>query len=1320
LNSKDVNVAENTCDFTVLPAWARVGAIIVLKTASQIHRAEITSISGTTASFVPKSPFTGTAQAAINWFELFRIKGDPAISESKTATEIVSDVAALHFSEKLLEIPLTRLVTRGFTVSGIKELGQIELGNSTIETLCTKLLDNGILQLYGFYLDQDLPASDARSFSSSATDVHSFLSNIAERWTDADQKCWFQVNEAGVIKFNLEPAQTTSYSLLLKYPNRNLASITRELKTPVNHLIPLCAVHPRIIWREITFGVGEWTDAANVTHKMCNAYWFMPPAEERVSFRIGDTLKIFRFELTGTIISISRWFDGERVKSTLELRFSVSDFAQLDVPPRKASLRFQAGEFSNKEFETTYRYKESDGTFTYLYLDVEEEIPDDLLNTDAYVEFGPPIDSVVMGVYVPDVKDGIKIYGIDNSSSSDYSIVYAAANLRYTLADGTNVTLFDEGLVGGTLRIDQINETLAANVGSNKAAYEGDYKIIYAKSYVAGQFDSLQIIGHYIRGEVFEFYIRPRINAPDLKISYIVSPTAIYLADQVGFASLIIQPVYKLDFKSTDADQWKFFLASAVAANTIRLRMTRESRNLDLADFAYIHQIRAIDNPFAYVEDSTQVGGHLIIADPDYADERRRILDSFSSMFTQVGEGAGDSGTGNWSEGSDVLTDSTKNWRPGQFTGFDLQVDSDVYLIKDNDSTNIYIEGTFKTSGSNAAYLISLPSGREYYEFIINEVSPPGGIEANLLGNGSGLVNWIAVTKIVPLPIWAYRPEHMPFSMTEAQFRPKFPTAYGGENLYGTYGADWSNELAEEVKAGTRTGTLMQWRIFSASRNKLFLEWTDTLDAFKAYTVFEEGDYVAVSSWTVGAMSIRSANFLKLFRLKSIRKSGANFITFEVDPAFDELPAPGDYVIKASLQEKSSINSYGEFLKTVKFENLADPLLVRREVHRALKRLSQPEVSYSIDVADLWLTDGDQLNDFSLGGRCRIVDAELDLDVTGLLIVEKEVDLISPVAPRITVANVPPRLFSELAEMRLRQLELSRRVERLFLSRAAEKCVFWDSKLQRCLKISTGTPGLFCYTKAAAGDGCFRADGLPITKADCPFVTYALKAGEFGSLDGRTRILQTGEIAFLKVHYSTKMDANGWRIQDDLSFVGPDEGCDLFVERVWLNKIRVMDADNPGYEGDFVNTEIRVRTENGLVTTSYPSNFEEGTAGTFTNDDAAYAVTIDGTTYDDYAEVSMTADEDELLGWWVFRKDASGNLAEAKPIVYNSATDASGLVKIYVPDNWSTTGSYNWLVGLPADHLPFGKGFIIELKVPSGANYDIYVQWQAEGWIYES
>jgi len=171
---------------------------------------------------------------------------------------------------------------------------------------------------------------------------------------------------------------------------------------------------------------------------------------------------------------------------------------------------------------------------------------------------------------------------------------------------------------------------------------------------------------------------------------------------------------------------------------------------------------------------------------------------------------------------------------------------------------------------------------------------------------------------------------------------------------------------------------------------------------------------------------------------------------------------------------------------------------VRNEVHRTLKRLAEPEVVYSIDTANLWLADGDQLSDFSLGGRARIVDTELDLDFTGLLLVEKELDLSMPEVPRISVANVPPRLVDELVEMRLRQREFALKLANLGIQKAAEKCVFWDSKLSRCFKSVTGTPALFCYSKLAAGDGSFRADGLPITRADCPYVTYALRRGEYG------------------------------------------------------------------------------------------------------------------------------------------------------------------------------------------------------------------------------
>lgn len=1289
-SSEEAVITNGDLIFTEIPSWCVEGEELLVRSSTKSKVVEVISRSGTTVDVLPSLVgfSTDTVLVSRNHIRSFSIS---SVSETRETTEVMITVTALGREEELRRIPL--LLVGGLGIIQAGDVGSLDLGTTTIDG-ALEILDEPLLEANGFWLNNAIAISEPREVSSSATDTWSYLVDIANLWSTEITPISVYVTEAGKIMIT---TAGTSDTFTLRFPRFNLASLSRNLDYSQlsNNLIVYHLVDSK--------PVSDQVQAKNADDNR-----FTPSDSIRLRLRPGDLVTISDEKVSAICDGVLE-SNGKTVvflKVPVGSADRILDSVVMVTFPDLVSLSDQTWKVKIKK--TSLYYAGTDPSYDYLNFTISGYPFASIDLEGETVDIIPvPVQSSLTDQHP---STGNELWVLSVRDYDDYSAVDVAFHY------GLNVP--PHFFVGKTLSIVSFPDSAAANIRGDKVVIGADRYYDTGWAYSVSRW-------------YYTLYV-----TPPFPVEYNTSKRA-----DVTFGRGIVSGkwIQSVELSSSDEDGWEFYLAH-FSSDYLRFRIFRRQVSTPEEDIKTLFNLPIPDTiagsseetmleNYGYSEDSEYVLGHLIVTDSDdesLYETRKKVKFVYSSWFLNPLDSGTTpyTSTGSWS--GSILTDTSppSTVTDGMFAGFTLSAGGSEYTIVDNytisGTLSIVIAGSFSSSGSGS-YTVSRPVVSSphtvcpmYFDIFIKRENDDW--ESTLLSAGN-IVDSVIMTNITPAP-FKVDLDDSTIDLSTAWMQFSYNLGVGWKPI-GSLIRDVSEEIQSEISSGSRLDSLMLEFIDIGCKDRVGISWTGTLDEFLSTYMFEEDCYVFISERISGVDKPVSIN--RLAKVSEISLSGG-YIWLKFESSLPTSPVPGSIVMKASLPDSDSISAYGEKASVIKVNDIFEPKPLIRYARDTLADVSSPLATYSISGVDLKLVLGDDAEDIEVGSSCRVIDTSVGLDAT-LVCLSKSVDLLSPEMVGLTVSNEKKKIGELVANLEIELNRLRCDFVRYKLVTGTEKCVFFDKKLRRCMRSRVGTLGYFCESSQSARDGAFRSDGLPIGKSDCPWVTYDRVMSTFSSTDGSQTITASGVIKFSTVVGTDYND--GWKPIYPLSFVTEDDGVDFTVRRVWLSKQRVMDVDNPGYEGDYDNTLVRVKTDdNGEVSTQYTTEITNGTNGTFSNSvspvdttrrDGTYRVSGPGVT------IQLSGiDEEELVGWWIWRVAADGSFAEGQPIIDNEATDG-GYVRVYVENDWdiSSTTIADWVIGLPSGILTNNHGFVIELNVPVGSAYDVTIEWQADGYRYE-
>jgi len=1115
----------------------------------------------------------------------------------------------------------------------------------------------------------------------SAENYLEFLQALAEAFSDADYLCYFTVSEAKVIRLQRK-SRASGYDELLRCPGE-ISALERsvDLVGMANVIVCLGRVTEsgelatELTPKSITIGSN--------TYEGLGFRWVLPDDSIRSFARVGDIVTITFPAVLGTVTKIERFEDEGFTWVWVETsRLAYDDYIKgFGV----FELKFQGKEsYCGTWFKAVVPeneiYFDADAVRLKATLDVL--LPDEAVGKQVSIRREQVRTSIAGALPEPDVAGYILAVG--NHGELPFAVIELDAPGSKALQDVNWQSICWQ------------TELDAVGAEVQLSFKDGDKDFQLRGVVVMQKQDTRSIFGAST-AQVTRYYISPPIREFDWgEFRYLYLPMSESAQRKVEF-TFQHKPFYAIELTSDDVESY----VDWYDAETFRVRLVTQALDADeRTRFGWLFARDAGDltyEDFYYHEDGVRTLGHLIVlsSTPSVGNLRERITARASKRFPFDGEhNSTVSTTGQWSAGGNTCTIPIAS-NGGEFIGWTLKTnpgtaDEASYTIKQSQSsdtnTTLVISGTFSDSGTDAPVKLEPPP--EYFDFLC----PVQADDFDSFIGTIGALERIIVTKITASPLLFDLSPEFRRDIGDARISLKLPINVAGYAPVGVLGRVVTPSLEDELEEGTKSDAISLALVKHGDTSGATLEVL--LEAFQTDYAIEAGSVVAILRGRFGELV--HAN-VELAKIKSISED-QGYARLEFERELSEPVYPGDIIALAELRDKSSVESYGERIALKTVDAPVPPYeLFKIGLDELLKR-SQPSVTYNVTPVGIEFEP-------ELGKRLRVVDEELDLDVQGLVVSSYQRDLLAPEDFTVSIGELPKRVETSVAELERLLADLNREL-RFEIHAGGERCVFWDDKLKRCLKADELGMPLFCYSRKARRDGRFRRDGLPITKADCPYLTFELKSGWRGDIQGKA-ISVSGEVIF-EEFVGTRLNG-GWKIVDELSFIGPSSGVDFRVVEAWVTKLYVIDEGAGGYlatPSQYQNTLVRVKREpDGRIATSYNPVIVSGLGGAFVNSDSGPYLAV---------ELSNIA-ADELTGWWAFRIE-DGRIVEGRKIISNDATDNSGLVFIWVDSEWTATGTFEALIGLPAHRLSSGKGFIIELNIPQGERYTIAIGWEARGY----
>lgn len=207
----------------------------------------------------------------------------------------------------------------------------------------------------------------------------------------------------------------------------------------------------------------------------------------------------------------------------------------------------------------------------------------------------------------------------------------------------------------------------------------------------------------------------------------------------------------------------------------------------------------------------------------------------------------------------------------------------------------------------------------------------------------------------------------------------------------------------------------------------------------------------------------------------------------------DILPQPGDRVERLTIQDKSSIDSYGRVELQSTFSDIADPVELGRLARAVLRQSKDPLPRYEISALDYNFHDpnGRFVHEaISVGDTVRVVDDDFNLDRDDFKLIKITRNIENPISTVIVLENFVKdiqRGFARTTTNRLLKLENLTRLQSAQLD--APICIHFDTRSRRCTKKLA--PNTFCNTLESGRDGRLTRNNDRISKFHCPSFTPA-------------------------------------------------------------------------------------------------------------------------------------------------------------------------------------------------------------------------------------
>lgn len=1240
---------------------------VEVRQGSTIELTEIvSSSSGGAYGVTPSLSLSGDVEVRPIPYRTFDIK---SISETRNqANSVVLNIECEDISGRLRDLP-------SFNINSIQIEGNFKL---------SELLDELTLPTDDFRI-VGVTGSDTtrqKNLSITVENILELLARIAENWTDSEYVCWFSVTEPGNIKFTHWSRSSTYSPAMLRY---NLLTCTRDIDTTgmANHLIPLSPTSGQTMLDEEVSFLTMTVDS--VDYKAGGVNWFLPEHDSRLSIDVGDTVEFAWVSVDATVESNPvefvegvYHFTAKILSSDLDklmiswLEFRPAEFKITDTVMGEKSGLWLDCMIEPQTIQT--------GSYYYLTVAYEGILPETGLSGLSMKLRRRSKTLAVMGA-MPE-PDALVPLKLDSTTSANYTELWLAPSYWIYLVSSNGVKLFPQNEL----------DYAGATIQFRSSDVRGDY-VVLATDTVYDDFT-----GKTVR----RLYLYPRLSSTTTHTWYPITAGASELELRYrGQITIQNRPFYESTLSS---DDYTFYFDSY--GSDYRLRIVPDSLTETIArDLAFLFEhddgTKYADQDTYYEENSAVVLGHLTFLGTNnksvtdyYALYPKRIKSKWSKWFPASGVPvSNETGSGTWSSGSTTMTVSgLSSSTTGDYMGWTVRTSSHDYTVTASYASggNVVLELSEPTIDSGSGQSVTMIPPDMFWDVVVE--TDGDEIESDLPRHPD-YITQIKVSKITATPFLL---DGTPATgdLTDLRIVIRHALSYSGLSFIGSLGRVWTDTIGSQLDSGDITDNKSSVKVIGGSSTRVVVDADPA--TFTSEYVFRVGDFVAINGEISRIDSIDTSTFADRVVLNLVSS---------VTP-----PSKGDFVFEASIKDTDSIASWGERIKTVRYEDYMTADEFMKRASDDLSAMSLPALAYSANAVDLKFIEGDNATDIRLGLPVRVIDYELDVDVKGLIITSIARDLLESTNTSIQLAYKRKWIEDEVMELRNKlsdtRLQLVSRIEQS----ASERCVYWDNKFKRCLLSSRFGSGQFCETKSSNMDGRFTADGKIITVLDCPRVKFTMRQDELTSVDGNrfSRAEQTGETVFIQICGSTRQDADGYRIIDPISFIGSESGVDFIVNSVKITKLFAINHSSPEEGLSFHEVDVRpVYDDYGRITTVYSGIIHTGTVTAEFDNSISLKP---GVRLYDLSNVKA----DELVGWWIFRKE-SGTIVEGSPISSNQATE-SGETVVIVRDTWSAEGNYDYVLGIPGDRLINGQGFILELKVPNdGDLYDVYVQWSAEG-----
>lgn len=329
------------------------------------------------------------------------------------------------------------------------------------------------------------------------------------------------------------------------------------------------------------------------------------------------------------------------------------------------------------------------------------------------------------------------------------------------------------------------------------------------------------------------------------------------------------------------------------------------------------------------------------------------------------------------------------------------------------------------------------------------------------------------------------------------------------------------------------------------------------------------------------------------------------FDILKLTSPLDTLPQPGDRVEILSIQDASSISTYGRVERQTTHSDIVNPEELYRRTRRELRLRKDPVPRYEVSVLDYQFHNPDSRFEFDgavVGNTYRIIDADFDVDATDFKLVKVERNYDKPLESRMTFDNHQKTLmrgFTLSTETRLRREATARRQAQY--ASDSPRCMYFDTASRRCRKVKP--PNSFCNSDASSRDGRLRRDNSRLTMNDCRNFTPPDNAMMkfYGELDAQTFNLGDGESS-ITVSVDLDVMANPdpgstqmqWHIEDKpkpVAFILDAFYLDDYGNRTYVSSTDLVATFVANDEGELTPNDSLFNT-GGQVTITRAGDFD--------------------------------------------------------------------------------------------------------------------------------